>query len=341
MKSLLLIFFLVVGPISTAFAEGQPYLWQSNAAGDNIHIYNLNNFKLHKNLKVGPQPHGIAAPDDVHVVYVSLENDDADNGELLWIDPKTLQVTHRVTVGPQPHAIATSPDGQWVYVPCRDGNYWVVNGFTKKVVKKIYTGGRPHNTQASRDGRWMFLSPMGDPNGVTVVDIQADHNVVGFIPYSNSVRPSALSADGKFLLQHVDGLNGFQVADVKTQRVVANVEHSTELGWFRPLESLGYITLDGFKRCHGLGISADQKEIWSICADNLVIHHFDDDNFAEKAVIKLPGKGYWLTFSPDNKYGFIALADQQQVAVFDMSTKKILHLLTAGQSPKRNLVISY
>lgn len=341
MKHLWLTFVAIFGLTQNVNAAPQSYLWQTNASGNNVHIYNLNNFKLHKDLLVGEQPHGIAAPDDVHVIYISLENDAGDNGELLWVDPIRLRITHRIAVGPQPHAIATTPDGQWIYVPCRDGNYWVINGFTKKVVKKIYTGGRPHNTQASRDGRLMLLSPMGGPNGVTVVDIQAQHKVVGFIPYGNSVRPSALSADAKFLFQHIDGLNGFEVADVAKRQVVANIEHSTNLGWFRPIESIGYITLDGLKRCHGLAITPNQQEIWSICAENLVIHNFDSPTFSEKQLITLPSKGYWLTFSADNKYAFVALADQDMVAVFDVATKKIIHQLAAGKSPKRNLVISY
>ena len=74
----------------------------------------------------------------------------------------------------------------------------------------------------------MFLSPMGDPHGVTIVDVQAQHKIVGFIPFSESVRPPALSADTAFLFQHVDGLNGFEVASVHQRKVIATVEHSTD-----------------------------------------------------------------------------------------------------------------
>lgn len=137
-------------------------------------------------------------------MYVSLEANGGARGELLWIDPLSLEIEYRLEVGPEPHAIATTPDGRWVYVPCRDGHYWVVDAVARKVVTKIQTGGRPHNTQASRDGRFMYLSPMYEPQGVTVVDIQANHEVVGFIPFAESVRPSALSGDGRFLFQHVD-----------------------------------------------------------------------------------------------------------------------------------------
>lgn len=326
--------------IQDAQAQGDQYLWQANSQGNDIHVFRLDGFELHRRLEVGPEPHGIAVPTDGSVVYVSLEANDRDRGELLWIDPVSLTVEHRLEVGPQPHAIATTPDGRWVYVPCRDGHYWVVDARARKVVKEIHTGGRPHNTQASRDGHYMYLSPMYEPQGVTVVDVQAGHEVVGFIPFAGSVRPSALSADGRFLFQHVDGLNGFQVADLGQRRVVATVEHSTDLGWFMPVKRLGYLTLQGFKRCHGLAVRPDQTEIWSVCAENLAVHSLAGPDFPEKDLIGLEGKGYWLTFSPDGRYAFVALSGQDRVAVVDAASKRIVRHLPAGSAPKRNIVIA-
>ena len=211
----------------SAQAQTTQFLWQTNSAGNDIHIFDVAGFELQGRLVVGPEPHGIAAPDDAHVIYVSLEANNRAHGEVLWIDPQSRTIEHRLTVGPEPHAIATTPDGRWIYVPCRDEHYWVIDATARKVVAKIHTGGRPHNTLASRDGRYMFLSPMGKPEGVTVVDVQAQHKLVGFISFYASVRPPALSTDGRFLFQHVDGLNGFKVANVRQRTVIATVEHST------------------------------------------------------------------------------------------------------------------
>ncbi|MBV1877174.1 MAG: hypothetical protein KUG79_05995 [Pseudomonadales bacterium] len=320
-------------------AESGQFLWQTNSAGNDIHIYNIENFELQNRLVVGPEPHGIAAPDDGRVIYVSIEANGQDHGELLWINPQSLKIQHRLKVGPEPHAIATTPDGRWIYVPCRDGNYWVVDAEARTIVTKIHTGGRPHNTQASRDGRYMFLSPMGEPNGVTVVDINAQHKVVGFIPFSDSVRPPALSADGRFLFQQVDGLNGFEVADVQQRKLIAAVEHSTNLGWFKPVNSLGYITLSGFKRCHGLALRPDQKEIWSSCAEHLAVHNVNDRSYPETHLMTLEGMGYWLTFSLDSQYAFVALSSQNKVAVIDATKKQLVRYLAAGDAPKRNIVV--
>ncbi|ETX06328.1 cytochrome D1 domain-containing protein [Candidatus Entotheonella palauensis] len=317
-----------------------PYLWQTNSAGNDVHIYELETFLLVKQLVVGPEPHGIAAPDDAHVVYISLENNASQQGELLWVDPKSYAIRHRLAVGPEPHAIATTPNGRWVYVPCRDGSYWVIDAQSKTVTTRIYTGGRPHNTVASRDGRYMYLSPMGTPKQVTIVDIEAGHRVVGHIPFGGSVRPPALTADQSLFFQHVDGLNGFQVADIAQRSVIATIAHSTKLGRFIPIKRLGWLTPQGFKRCHGLAIRPDQREIWSVCAEYLTIHALRPPDFPEQRALQLAGKGYWLTFTPDSRYAFVALRRRQQVAVVDTETKAVVRHLDAGQSPKRNLVIT-
>ena len=339
-KRLRLLILLSVILILSVHAQATPFLWQTNSAGNDIHIFDVDGFKLQKRLVVGPEPHGIAAPDDARVIYVSLEANRRDHGEILWINPRSLLIEHRLAVGPEPHAIATTPDGQWIYVPCRDEHYWVIDAVSRKVVTRIHTGGRPHNTQASRDGRYMFLSPMGGPQGVTVVDVQAQHKVVGFIPFSESVRPSALSADGRLLFQHVDGLNGFEVADVRRRKIIARVRHSTALGWFMPIKRLGYLTAGGFQRCHGLALRPDQTEIWSTCAENLVIHSVRDAAYPETHLIELKGKGYWLTFSPDSRYAFVALSSRNEVVVIDTVKKQAVQNLSVGVKPKRNLVVA-
>jgi len=332
--------FFVAAAHSAYAGQSEMFLWQTNSEGTDIHVFRLDDFQLIHRLEVGPQPHGIAAPDDGRVVYVSVEANGKAAGELLWIDPTRLAIDHRLPVGPEPHALATTPDGKWVYVPCRDGNYWVVDANARRVVRKIHTGGRPHNTQASRDGRFMYLSPMGEPRSVTVVDVLAGHLVVGKIPFRASVRPSALSADGRWLLHQIDGLNGFQAADTQQQSVTATVPHSTTLGWFLSTR-LGYLTLGGFKRCHGLAIRPDQQEVWSTCAEYLAIHRLEAPRFPGAAVIDLPAKGYWLTFSPDSRYGFVALSDRDQVAVVRVADRRLVRYLEVGKAPKRNVVLQY
>ncbi|MBA19850.1 MAG: hypothetical protein CMJ97_00300, partial [Planctomycetes bacterium] len=237
---------VLIFSMQAASAAGKQYLWQTNAYGDDVHVIEVGTNKVIKRIVVGPEPHGIAAPDDASVVYIAIEAFKKPRGELVWVNPRTYEVEHRLTIGPKPNQLACTPDGRWVYVPCNDGHYWVIDGESRKVVTKIKTGGRPHNTQASRDGRWMYLSPMGNPKRVTIVDVKAGHKVAGHIPFSHSVRPPALSADNKRYFQNIDGLIGFEVADIAQRKVVARIEHKI------PEKYAGKSS-----RCHGLAIRPD------------------------------------------------------------------------------------
>jgi DNA-binding beta-propeller fold protein YncE len=319
-------------------AQATSRLWQTNSEGNDIHVYDLESQQLVQRLVVGLQPHGIAAPADPRILYVTLEANGRARGELLWIDPREVRVEHRMEICREPHALATTPDGRWIYVPCRDEHYWVVDGESREVVARIRTGGRPHNVQISRDGRLALLSPLGRGARVTIVDVKAGHEVVGEISFAGSVRPSALSLDGR-LFQHVDGLNGFQVADVDRREVVATVEHGAALGWFLVHPKLGWVGSDGLQRCHGLAIRPDQREIWSACGATVTIHDITRPSYPELARVALESKAYWLTFSPGGRWALVALSEAGEVAVVDTESRRVVAQLRAGAAPKRNLVI--
>lgn len=315
---------------STNAADTQRQLWVTNAFGDDVHVFEVGTWKLLKTIKVGPNPHGISATADGKTVHIALENFGGKEGELLWLDAASGDIQGRVKVGPKPNENECTPDGKWIYVPCEDGQYWVVDGEHKKVVAKIMTGGRPHNTTISADGKRMYLSPMGAPKKVTIVDVEAGHKVIGEIPFDNSVRPPAISQDEKLFFQNIDGLVGFQVADIVSRKVIKTVA-----------EKMADDKKDVPTRSHGLCVRPDQKEIWScnVEHESLHVHEMTSGNYDETARIKMPGRIYWVTFSPDSKWGFVSVRSKQQVAVIDCHTKEIVKLLDAGKEPKRTQVI--
>jgi YVTN family beta-propeller protein len=335
--SLLVSICLAASPVSAPAAQR---LWQLNSAGDDVHVIDVATLKVARRLAVGPRPHGIAAAADMRTVYISIESSAAGPGELIGIDAQTYAVSFRMPVCRQPDEIETTPDGRWVYIPCGDGYYRVIDVPARRVVATIPTGGRPHNTRVSHDGRYMYLSPLHEPKRVTVVDVPAGHRVAGEIRFRGAGRPPTLSADNTLFFQQMDGLNGFQVADIGTRRVIATVEHSRPFGWLRHLERLPWLGLEIFPRCHGLEMRPDQREIWSVCGKRVTIHDATPPDFAETGSLVLDGHGYWVTFTPDNRYAFIALARENKVAVVDAQTRGIVAYIDVGAAPKRNLVIS-
>ena len=326
----LLVLLALVLTTTSAGADSQRQLWVTNAYGDDVHVFEVGTWQLLKTIKVGPNPHGISATADGKTVHIALENFGGADGELLWLDAKTGEITGRCKVGPKPNENECTPDGKWIYVPCDDGQYWVVDGERKDVVTKIKTGGRPHNTTISSDGKRMYLSPMGSPRRVTIVDAAGGHKVLGEIPFENSVRPPAISRDGKLFFQNIDGLIGFQVADIAERKVIASVSHTV------PAE-----LKDTQTRCHGLCVRPDQAEIWSCNVEHMRvhIHELKSGDYKETGTIKMPGRIYWVSFTPDSKWGFVSVRSNKQVAVVDCETKEIVKLLDAGREPKRTQVI--
>ena len=315
-------------PASTAARQRQ--LWITNAYGNDVHIYDVATWELVRHIEVGLNPHGISATADGRTAHIAIENFRTDVGELVWVDTRSGKITHRIDVGPRPNENECTPDGKWIYVPCADGHWWVVDGEKKEVVTRIETGGRPHNTVVSPDGKRMYLSPMGGPKRVTVVDIDAGHKVIGEIPFDNVTRPPAISSDEKRFFQNIDGLLGFQVADVAARKVVRTVEHTI------PEQ------LQGKKsRCHGLGVRPDQAEIWSCDVEHHLVHvhELDSGEYRQTATLEMPGRIYWVCFTPDSRYAFVSVRSEQKVAVVDCRTKEIVKLLDAGREPKRTQVI--
>jgi YVTN family beta-propeller protein len=319
---------LVVTP--HAARAGKQMLWVENAYGNDIHVIDVATQEVVKHLIVGDNPHGIAAAADASVVYIALEKFKKPAGELLWINPRTYKITHRIEVGPEPNEIECTPDGRWIYVPCKDGKYWVVDGREKKVVSKIITGGRPHNTVVSADGRRMYLSPMGSPKRVTIVDISAGHKVIGEIPYSNVCRPPAMASDERRFFQQIDGLLGFQVADIGKREVIATVRHVIP----QELQQKA-------SRCHGLAVRPDQKEIWSCNVEHHLVHIHDitQPDYPEIAVLPMLDRIYWMCFTPDSKYAYISVRGADKVCVVECATKTILKHIEVGNTPKRSQVI--
>jgi YVTN family beta-propeller protein len=311
-------------------AETQRQLWVTNAFGNDVHVFDVATHELIRRITVGPNPHGISATADGRTVHVALENFGGKEGELIWIDTNTSQITDRVKIGPKPNENECTPDGKWIYIPCDDGQYWVVDGEKKAVVTKIETGGRPHNTTISSDGKRMYLSPMGTPKRVTIVDIDAGHKVIGEIPFGNVVRPPSISRDEKLFFQNIDGLLGFEVADIASRKVIRTVSHT-----------IADDKKNVASRCHGLGVRPDQQEIWSCNVEHntVHVHELTSGDYKQIAAIEMPGRIYWVSFTPDSKYGYVSVRSQQQVAVVDCQTKQIVKLLETGREPKRTQVI--
>src|SRR5262252_8390149 len=102
-------------------------LYVANSAGNDLHVIDTATNKVIKRVEVGPNPHGLVATRDGKRLFLTIENDGGEEGELLWYDTLSDRGTKRMKVGPRPNQLACTPDGKLVYVPCDDASWWVID----------------------------------------------------------------------------------------------------------------------------------------------------------------------------------------------------------------------
>jgi YVTN family beta-propeller protein len=319
---------LVVSSAPPEPAAVSQKLYVANSAGTDLDIIDTATNKVIKRVEIGPQPHGLVATKDQKQLFLTVENTEGEEGELVWFDPATDRITKRMKVGPRPNQLACTPDGKIAYVPCDDASWWVIDTVNAKVIKKIATGGRPHNTLCSPDGKRMYLGPKGSYH-VLIADA-VEHKLIGEIPTSDAPRPIALSKDEKRLYANVDTLIGFEVADVAKRKVIHRVEAEV------PEELLRKAS-----RSHGIGLTPDEKEIWMCDVFHDRAYVFDNTTEPPKqiATIVMKGGGYWMCFSPDGKYCYMSERIGDTVAVIETAKRKVVARIDVGKSPKRLLVV--
>jgi YVTN family beta-propeller protein len=327
---LLLVVLLLPLPAQAADKARQK-LYVTNSAGDDVTVIDVATHKPIGRIEVGPHPHGLAVPASQDVIYVTIEGRGHNKpGELVWIDPATDKVTKRMDIGPEPNQLAVTPDGKFAFVPVNDGHYEVIDLAEAKIVSRIETGGRPHNTVCSPDGKRMYLAPMGAPHKVTIVDV-ATRKPIGEIPFSESVRPITLTKDEKRLFAEVDGLVGFEMADLTERKMTERVKAELSAGQEKVPS-----------RSHGIGVRPDQKELWECDVEHHDVHVYDITGSRPKQIATIPigGAIYWLTFSPDGKVCYVSGRSAGEVAAVDTASKEVITRIPVGKVPKRLIVVT-
>ena len=309
--------------------HGVQKLYVANSAGNDIHVIDIATNRVIKRVEVGPEPHGLVATANGDRIFITIENTQGDEGELLWFDPVTDTVTRRLTIGPRPNQLACTPDGTIAYIPCDDASWWVIDTVKGAVLTRITTGGRPHNTLCSPDGRRMYLGPKGSYHAL-IADTRT-HRLIGALPLSDAPRPIALSQDETRFYANVDTLIGFEVVDVPSRKLIYRVEADV------PAELLRTAS-----RSHGIGLRPGEKELWmcDVYHDRTYVFDLTTGPPRQVATIVMKGGGYWMTFDPDGTRCYISERVGNTVAVIDADSRETVARIAVGSVPKRVLVVT-
>jgi DNA-binding beta-propeller fold protein YncE len=212
--------------------------------------------------------------------------------------------------------MALSPDGKTMYVPSFEGpNWYVVDAKTGNLIKNLPAPATPgaHNTIWSPDGSKVFLAGLRSKT-MSIADPKT-HSIVQTVgPFANFVRPFTVNGAGTLIYANVNELLGFQIADVKTGKVLHTVQVQG-YGWARER-----LTGHGCPS-HGIALSPDEREVWVTDGSNSSVHVFDNTVMPPRQIrsIKMRDEPFWLTWSADGKWVYSSTGD-----IIDASTKQVV-----------------
>jgi DNA-binding beta-propeller fold protein YncE len=212
--------------------------------------------------------------------------------------------------------LAVSPDGTTLYAPELGAPKWAVaDAATGALIATIDKPGTAHNTLFSDDGRHVYFEAQGNTRTMSVVDARTRAIVKEIGPFGNVVRPFTFNGRETRLFANINGLLGFEVADLASGAIVHHVEV--------PGVTPGRSPTHGIPS-HGIAMTQDETEIWIADNANNYVRIFDATVMppAFKTSVKVRDEPGWITFSIDGTRAYPSTGD-----VIDVRSKQIVATL--------------
>src|SRR5262245_34434682 len=212
--------------------------------------------------------------------------------------------------------IALSPDGTTLYAPVLGGPRWIVaDASSGRSIATIDKPGTAHNTQFSDDGTRVYFESQGNTKTMSVVDAKTRTITKEIGPFGDVVRPFAYNGRETLLFANINGLLGFEVADLKTGSILHHVEV--------PGVTPGRSPTHGIPS-HGVAMTQDETEIWVADNANNYVRIFDATRMPPtmKTSVKVRDEPGWITFGIDGRLAYPSTGD-----VIDVRTKQIVATL--------------
>jgi DNA-binding beta-propeller fold protein YncE len=211
--------------------------------------------------------------------------------------------------------MSITPDGTTLYLPSFEGDHWnVVDASDGRVITQIKPNSRAHNTIVGPNGREAYLAGLGS-SLVTVADVTSQRAARTVGPFAAAVRPFTINGRQTRLFANVNDLLGFEVADLKSGKVIQRVEVT---GF-----SKGAVKRHGCPS-HGIALTSDEHELWLADAHNTRVHIFDLTGGTPRQIesVLLRDQPGWITFSIDGRRAYPSTGE-----VIDVATRKIVATL--------------
>ncbi len=211
--------------------------------------------------------------------------------------------------------IALSPDGATIYAPSFGSPKWyVINASNGDLIATIGVMGWPRQTIFSPDGGYAYLAAWESPV-LTVVDTRTHKPVREVGPFTSFVCPFTINGRASQAFVNVDGLVGFEVADLQTGLILDRVV----------VDGYQMEAADKFEcPSHGIGLTPDERELWVADGVDNRMHVFDATTYppVPATTIEVRAQPRWIAFGLDGRYAYPSTGD-----VIDRRSKKVVHTL--------------
>jgi YVTN family beta-propeller protein len=303
---------------------------QTNAAGDNIHVIDPATNKVVGTINDIEVPHGVAgAPDGSRVYFTDESRETVD-----VVDAKSFAVISRIPLSGRPNNIAIGRDGRRVYagIAQAPGAVDVIDTTTMTRIKSIAVKGAIHNVYVTPDGKYVVAGSIPG-RMLTVIDAATDA-IVWELPMSAGVRPVTFETapDGSTsrMFVQLSDYHGVAVVDFAARKEVSRFLLPDIPGETKETEGLQGAP------AHGLGVTPDGKRLFATSKYFGQLYAYSLPDLRPIGSVHVGHHPEWLTFSPDGKLVYVAVAGDNAVSVVDTTTLKEVTRILVGQVPKRN-----
>src|ERR1700689_1640606 len=221
-------------------------VYQTNSAGDEVHVIDPATNKVVQTVKDIEVPHGVTFAPDGKRAYITCEAE-----KTVWaVDTKNARVIAKVPLSEHPNNLSISKDGQrlFVAIAVAPGAVEVIDTATLKNIKSIPVKGAVRNTYVTPDGKYVLAGSVAGKM-LTAIDAQT-LQPAWELPFDLGGRPIAFgkAADGSTnrLFVPLSGYNGFAVVDFKTHAEIKRIALPTQ-------PSGGHA--EGGAPSHGIGVT--------------------------------------------------------------------------------------
>src|SRR5579863_7515722 len=313
--------------LALPLAAASVRIYQTNSAGDAVHVIDPATNKVVFKVEGIEVPHGVTFSPDGTKAYISCESEST-----LWsTDTKTGKLIAKAKLSGHPNNVSVSNDGKYVFVgiAVAPGAVDVIDTAKMEKVKSIAVKGAVHNTYVTPDGKYVLAGSVVNKM-LTAID-EKTLEVAWELPFNLGVRPMAFekAADGSTnrLFVQLSGYNGFAVVDFKTHKEVKRIALPTD-------PSGGHA--EGGAPSHGIGVAPDGQTLWVNSSPANAVFIYSLPDLKVRGYVPTGPVPDWITFTPDSSMVYVANSGANSVSAIDILARREVARIPVGQVPKRN-----